>query len=131
MSNEAHNPASCQTAVRRRALMQKARTTYGLGFSNMSRVLGLGINQWRLYENGEADPNASNGYLIDIACRPTGMKRLLELCPPVTREDMGKRWHNAYNKVETIVKEIERKGEDLKRQLDAEYFNDAEKLPCA
>lgn len=103
--------------------MKKARESYGLGFSNMSRVLGMGINQWRMYEKGEAEPNASNGHLIRIATTPTGMMQLLELCPPVTREVMGKRWRKAYDRVEVLVKEIERRGEDLKRQLDSTYFD--------
>lgn len=103
--------------------MKKARESYGLGFSNMSRVCGMGINQWRMYENGEAEPNVSNGHLIRIATTPTGMMQLLELCPPVTMEAMGKRWRKAYDRVEVMVKEIERRVEDLKRQLDSTYFD--------
>ena len=36
------------------------RKNYGISASKMSKLLGFGINQWRLYEAGEV-PSVSNG----------------------------------------------------------------------
>lgn len=53
------------------------RKRYGLSASKMSKLLGFGVNQYRMYEDGEV-PNISNGRLIKSAMNPKVMLALLE-----------------------------------------------------
>ena len=39
------------------------RKRYGVSAAKMSAILGIGTNQWRLYESGEV-PSVSNGRMI-------------------------------------------------------------------
>lgn len=43
--------------------IRETRSNYALSASKMSRILGFGENQYRLYENGEV-PNIANGRLL-------------------------------------------------------------------
>ena len=45
------------------------RARYGLSAAKMSQILGIGINQWRSYEDGEV-PNVSNGRMIHSIMNP-------------------------------------------------------------
>ncbi|MDP3431888.1 MAG: DUF4065 domain-containing protein [Bacteroidota bacterium] len=45
------------------------REGYGLSAARMSEILGLGINTWRLYENGEV-PTVANARLIQLISDP-------------------------------------------------------------
>ncbi len=45
------------------------RVRYGVSAAKMSIILGIGMNQWRLYENGEV-PNVSNGRMIRSIMNP-------------------------------------------------------------
>lgn len=45
------------------------RARYGLSAAKMSQILGIGINQWRSYEDGEV-PNVSNGRMIRSIMNP-------------------------------------------------------------
>lgn len=45
------------------------RESYGLSAARMSEILGLGINTWRLYENGEV-PTVANARLIQLISDP-------------------------------------------------------------
>src|SRR3972149_535833 len=49
---------------------------YGLSRAGMSQVLGLGVNQWRLFEEG-AMPQRSHRLLVSVAQDPRGFRRLL------------------------------------------------------
>ena len=52
------------------------RKNYGISASKMSKLLGFGINQWRLYETGEV-PSVSNGRTIRSIATPTGFINIL------------------------------------------------------
>lgn len=106
-----------------RLRMKKARTFYGLSAAMMSRVCGFGINQWRQYETGKAEPDRGNRHLIDIVCRPRGMMLMLSLCSPLTKEQMGRRWQSVSERVGVAVNKINQEGEKLKERLNDEYFN--------
>lgn len=54
------------------------REQYGLSAAKMSEVLGLGINVYRQYENGEI-PSVATGRLIRLAKDPEEFKQLLEI----------------------------------------------------
>lgn len=57
--------------------IKEIRALYGLSALAMSRVLGLGDNQYRLYEEG-AVPSESAGKLIALSRQKTNMLTLLE-----------------------------------------------------
>src|SRR5574344_708068 len=50
--------------------IQKIRELYGLPASKMSEILGLGANQYRLYENGEM-PSEAIGKTLKSIMNPT------------------------------------------------------------
>ena len=58
--------------------IKSIRKSYGLNYSQMSRLLGFGINQLRLYEEGQV-PSESNGKILRIASNPLVMMNLLEI----------------------------------------------------
>ena len=53
------------------------RKRYQLSAAKMSLILGIGINQYRLYEHDEV-PSISNGRLIHLISEPTSMLKLVE-----------------------------------------------------
>lgn len=55
----------------------KIRKCYELSAAKMSLILGIGINQYRLYEHDEV-PNISNGRLIRLISEPNIMLKLVE-----------------------------------------------------
>ncbi|OQP47942.1 type II toxin-antitoxin system antitoxin SocA domain-containing protein [Niastella populi] len=56
--------------------IKNTREQYGLSAAKMSEVLGLGINHYRLYENGDV-PSISNARLIQAAKAPFEFKKFL------------------------------------------------------
>lgn len=56
--------------------LKRMRERYGLPVSAMSLILGLGENQYALYEDG-AVPTASVGKLLALAADPAVMKEML------------------------------------------------------
>ena len=54
------------------------RESYGLNYTQMSRVLGFGVNQLKNYEEGQV-PSESNGKMLRLAADPLTMMNLLEL----------------------------------------------------
>ena len=53
------------------------RKRYGISAQKMSLILGIGVNQYRLYEQGEV-PNVSNGRMIRSINNPKVMLDLLD-----------------------------------------------------
>lgn len=53
------------------------RKRYGISAQKMSLLLGIGINQYRLYEQGEV-PSVSNGRMIRLISNPKVMLDILE-----------------------------------------------------
>lgn len=56
--------------------IKKIREKYGVSAMKMSEILGLGVNSYRLYEQGEV-PSVGNGRLILAAEDPQEFKRFL------------------------------------------------------
>lgn len=52
------------------------RNRYGISAAKMSQILGIGINQYRLYEQGEV-PNVSNGRMIRSIMNPEVMLEMV------------------------------------------------------
>lgn len=79
--------------------IKSIRKQYGVSASKMSLVLGLGANQWRLYEMGEV-PSLSNGRLIRCIKNPVVFLDLLES----SRGQLTEKEYNAiYRKVSAFV----------------------------
>jgi uncharacterized phage-associated protein len=58
--------------------IRSIRHQYDLPATAMSEILGLGVNQYRLYENGDI-PSETNARLIQMAANPDEFLRLTEL----------------------------------------------------
>jgi transcriptional regulator with XRE-family HTH domain len=69
--------------------IQATRELYGLSAAKMAEVLGLGINSYRNYEQGEV-PNESNARLIQLARDPVEFLRLVNLSGAVTGSQLDK-----------------------------------------
>ena len=65
------------------------RESYGLSASKMAEVLGLGINTYRNYEQGEV-PSESNARLIQVAQDPKEFKAIVLLSEAVTGKPLEK-----------------------------------------
>lgn len=58
--------------------IKSIREGYGLNYTQMSRMLGFGINQLKNYEEGQV-PSESNGKMLKIVANPFTMMNLLEI----------------------------------------------------
>ena len=62
--------------------IKKIRSQYDLPATALSEILGLGVNQYRLYEGGDI-PSETNARLIQLAANPDEFLRLVELSDAV------------------------------------------------
>lgn len=69
--------------------IQATRELYGLSAAKMAEVLGLGINSYRNYEQGEV-PSESNARLIQLARDPEEFLRLVNLSCAITGTQLEK-----------------------------------------
>lgn len=69
--------------------IQATRELYGLSAAKMAEVLGLGINSYRNYEQGEV-PSESNSRLIQLARDPEEFLRLVHLSGAITGAQLDK-----------------------------------------
>ena len=76
-----------------------ARQRYGISAAKMSLILGIGINQYRLYEQGEV-PNVSNGRMIRSIMNP---KVMLEMVESSKNELSVPEYEKIISKVKTII----------------------------
>lgn len=58
--------------------IKSLRESYGLSRTQLSRMLGFGINQLKNYEDGQV-PSESNGKMLKIVSNPLTMMNLLEI----------------------------------------------------
>jgi transcriptional regulator with XRE-family HTH domain len=68
--------------------LKKIRENYGLSMAAMSKVLGFGINQWRLYEEGQ-EPKKNHALLINMVKDPNSMLKLLRGSEVQLKSDDG------------------------------------------
>lgn len=80
--------------------IQKIREKYNLSAAKMSQILGLGINSYRNYENGEV-PSHANAKLIQMANDPMKFKYLIEISESFENQEKGK----ILKKVEKLIEE--------------------------
>lgn len=75
--------------------IRKIREKYKLSFSQITKIVGFGQNQWRQYENGQV-PSESNGKSIVAASSKAGMLNMLAA-------SRGKFSDSVYNKILTQI----------------------------
>jgi uncharacterized phage-associated protein len=76
-----------------------ARIRYGVSAAKMSAILGIGTNQWRLYENGEV-PSVSNGRMIRSIMNP---KVFLDLVMSVRQLLTDKEYNTITAKAQQVI----------------------------
>lgn len=79
------------------------RNRYGVSAAKMSLILGIGVNQYRLYEQGEV-PSVSNGRMIRSVMNP---KVMLELVESSKNELSQTEYFKIVNKVKVVISESE------------------------
>lgn len=75
------------------------RNRYGISAAKMSAILGIGTNQWRLYESGEV-PSVSNGRMIRSIMNP---KVFLDLVESTRQQLTYKEYANITEKVQKVI----------------------------
>ena len=75
------------------------RQRYGISAAKMSLILGIGINQYRLYEQGEV-PSVSNGRMIRSIMNP---KVMLEMVESSKNELSVSEYEKIVSKVQAII----------------------------
>jgi uncharacterized phage-associated protein/DNA-binding transcriptional regulator YiaG len=75
------------------------RARYGVSAAKMSAILGIGTNQWRLYESGEV-PSVSNGRMIRSIMNP---KVFLDLVKAVRLQLTDKEYNAITAKVNLVI----------------------------
>jgi len=75
------------------------RQRYGISAAKMSLILGIGVNQYRLYEQGEV-PSVSNGRMIRSIMNP---KVMLEMVECSKNELSESEYEKIISKVQAII----------------------------
>lgn len=83
------------------------RKRYGISASKMSLILGIGTNQYRLYEQGEV-PSVSNGRMIRSIMNPKVMLEMIDS----SRNELPKK---EYDKIAEKVKALIAGNEEFKK----------------
>ena len=79
------------------------RKRYGISAAKMSQILGIGVNQYRLYEQGEV-PSVSNGRMIRSVMNP---KVMLEMVESSKNEMSKSEYARIVCKVKAVIAESE------------------------
>ena len=79
------------------------RERYGVSAAKMSQILGIGVNQYRLYEQGEV-PSVSTGRMIRSVMNPKVMMEMVES----SKNEMSKsEYDRIVSKVKAVIAESE------------------------
>lgn len=79
------------------------RNKYGISAAKMSLILGIGVNQYRLYEQGEV-PNVSNGRMIRSVMNP---KVMLDMVESSANELTQQEYAKITGKIKAVISESE------------------------
>lgn len=92
--------------------IKEIRTRYGLNYSQISRILGFGANQYAKYESGEV-PSESNGKMIAAIRDKNVILEMLKSCKDsfqhseyeklLTTINMSNQWEDNYTSLHKIV----------------------------
>ena len=77
LCNELYNQYRIKHGIPFPDEIKKIREHYGLSYSQITKIIGFGQNQWRQYENGNV-PSESNGKSIAAIKSKEGMLSMLE-----------------------------------------------------
>lgn len=80
--------------------IKKIREKYEVSAAKMSNILGLGINSYRQYEDGEV-PLLSNARLIQSASSPAAFKSMVDVCDELSEKERNK----LLSKLNTLMQE--------------------------
>ncbi len=97
--------------------MKKIRLAYGASCTNMSALLGLGINSWANYESGKQIPNESNKILITMSLHPHTMMSILRQYPAQTNRIKKSKYVKIRTNVVKINGDIDQKSGDYRIKL--------------
>lgn len=91
-------------------IYKKIRQQYGLSRVGMSRVLGFGINQWRMYEDGKAEPKHSHALIISMIQDPRSFRKLLIRHETALKIDLGeKKFIKTLETIDELLLEFKKK----------------------
>lgn len=93
---------------------------YGISSAFATEILGFGQNTLLNYYKGKV-PDKSHALAMTIASTPYGMKSYLDICSKSTKE--RKEFPKLYLKVQGMCFDIDKKCEELKNQMNENYFN--------
>lgn len=79
LCNELYNQYRVKHGIPFPDEIKKIREHYGLSYSQITKIMGFGQNQWSQYENGNL-PSESNGKSIAAIRSREGMLAMLESC---------------------------------------------------
>ncbi len=79
------------------------RNKYGISAAKMSQILGIGVNQYRLYEQGEV-PSVSNGRMIRSVMNP---KVMLDMVESSKNEMSQSEYDRIVSKVKAVIADSE------------------------
>lgn len=85
--------------------IRQIRSQYDLPANTMSEILGFGVNQYRLYENGDI-PSETNARMIQIAGDPAEFLKLVKLSNVLkdnTRKKLEDRIHTLLEKKDGLA----------------------------
>jgi hypothetical protein len=101
--------------------LRAIRSMVGLSAKDMSMLLGWGVNQWRLYENG-AVPNRSHETMIHVIRKPSGALWLLKGLSSSIVNKLGiPKYNKAKKSMEIKVRKIDKRVESYKDILELDY----------
>ena len=95
------------------------RNRYGISASKMSLILGIGTNQYRLYEQGEV-PNVSNGRIIRSIMNPKVMLSMVESSRNLFAT--ASEYHKIVEKVNAVI-ENNRVGHQIEKYEKSRIFS--------
>lgn len=88
----------------------KIRTRYGISKRMMSRLLGFGVNQWRLYEEGSSTPKDTHAIMINVVKDPRMFRKLFTDNERFMRLELGDTmYERLVGKVDDVLKDYKYK----------------------
>lgn len=107
--------------------MRKAREKYGLSARNMSWILGFGVNQWRLYELGEAIPDQVHLRVINLVFNPYVFYEFLrnpteDIFNKVSEKRLDASSTLCKSLISEIDQEVNKQSQELKQSLIDKLF---------
>jgi hypothetical protein len=83
----------------------------------MSKICGMGVNSWRIYEKDSSMIAKSNKKIIRFACTPTGFWNLLQIS-----NLSDKKKDEFLKKSNLILLELEKEVYDFKQDIVMNYW---------